>query len=401
MQRSELYNAASNGDCKQVKILLEAGADANEFCRESDSFPEDLPLYAAIRNSCGECTKLLLPPVTDRAKCPSTLFGEVIKAYYRELPLDFVPEIHKVSLKANLRCKMSMLDLLINAGEDINLFHQTELKDKASLRFNKLAFCDELDYGDGGNVLSVACLILSQHDINPVMAYLLDHNAHVRNIDFNANSEMPNLSPLLPALQRYPLDIVKRLVLRAGCQINLYHDNAQGNLAIIYAVANRLKFIWLLHAGAEIESLFEGRYHDRKKCVGLSEGLISMSYKRDVQRKNAIYLLVQFTTQMQPYCFERIKEFHIFYRDPEQLNSLREFTDNPRSLQHLARCKLRKCLGSEILTKRNYTYILKRLGLTNVLIDYMKFTEECKLNKATFKNDPINHNRFSRINTAD
>ena len=386
MQESELYNAASHGDCKKVKSLLEAGADANVFCKGSSWFPNDLPLYAAIRNSC-KSTKLLLPPVTDRAKCSSTLFGEVMKSYYHEMPLDFVPEVHKVSLKSNLKYKMSMLELLIDAGEDINLFHQNELSNKRLLGISKLAFSNYLDYADGGNVLTVACLKISQHNINSVMAFLLDHNAHVRNIDYNANPEKPIMSPLLPALQRFPLDIVKRLVLRAGCQINLYHEKAQGNLTILYSLVNRPKLMWLLHAGAEIDSLF--RRGDDRKPVALYRGLNPRSCGRRAEEKNAIYLLVQFTTQMQPYCLERIEESYAFYHDPEQLNSLREFTDNPRSLQHLARCKLRKCLGSEILTKRNYTYILKRLGLTKVLIDYMKFTEECKLNQATFKNEPF------------
>ena len=395
MERTELYKAASGGNFKRVESLLEAGADANVFCNESYRFPNDLPLYVAIRHSYGRCTKMLLPPVTDRSKCPSTLFGEVMKAYYEEFPFEIDPQVHKKSLKINLGRKMNLLHILVEAGEDINLFHQSELKDRIALGQCKLTFQRHLKYDDGGNVLTVACLALSQHDINPVMAFLLDNNAHVRNIDYNANAEKPILSPLLPALQRYPLDIVKRLVLRAGCQIDLYHKDAQGNLSILYAVVNRPKLIWLLHAGAEIESLFEGGpRQDSDKLVDLYDGLNPPSYRREVQRKNAIYMLVQFTTQMQPYCYERIKELHCFYRDPEQLNSLREFTNNPRSLQHLARCNLRKCLGSEILTKRNYTYILKRLGLTNVLIDYMKFTEECKLNKATFKNDPIDCSDF-------
>jgi len=66
------------------------------------------------------------------------------------------------------------------------------------------------------------------------------------------------IPPLLPALDEFYLDLVRRLV-AAGASVNIYHRRVIGNMSLIVCLHYWHGFDLMLRCGAEVESLFGRR----------------------------------------------------------------------------------------------------------------------------------------------
>ncbi|XP_040215174.1 ankyrin repeat and SOCS box protein 14 isoform X2 [Rana temporaria] len=324
---SILFEAAAAGNPDAVSLLLEYGADANV-----PKHSGHLPIHRAAYRGHLLALRLLIP-VTDMTT----------------IKRSGISPVHSAAAGGHPEC----LDLLLRSGFDVNFM---------------LAQRVRKGYDDERK--SALYFTVSNSDISSAML-LLDAGA------------LPNQDPvncLQVALRMANYELVN-LLLRHGanvnyvCRVNPLHFPS----ALQYALKDEVMLRMLLNNGYDVLKCFDCPYGNKVHYIYGYEGwtpavikdtlfceVITLTWLRHLSG-NVVRVMLDYVDHVEFCC--KLKDTLMKQKLWPEIHYI---TTNPRSLKHLCRLKIRKCMGRLHL---RCPVFMSFLPLPNPLKDYISYKE--------------------------
>ncbi|KAM4721107.1 ankyrin repeat and SOCS box protein 14 isoform 2-T2 [Rhinophrynus dorsalis] len=324
---SILFEAATAGNPDAISLLLEYGADANV-----PKHSGHLPIHrAAYRGHLSALKKLI--PVTD------------LSAIRRS----GISPVHSAAAGGHPQC----LDLLLRSGFDVNFM---------------LAQRVQKGYDDERK--SALYFAISNNDITSAHL-LLDSGAH-------PNQDPVNCLQVALRLGNYEL---VNLLLRHGanvnyvCKVNPLHFPS----ALQYALKDEVMLRMLMNYGYNTYKCFDCPIGNNKHPTWGIEGwtstvikdtmfceVITLTWLKHLSG-NVVRVMLDYVDHVQ-FC-SKLKDVLVQHKLWPEINYI---STNPRSLKHLCRLKIRKCMGRLHL---RCPVFMSFLPLPNRLKDYILYKE--------------------------
>ncbi|XP_068109808.1 ankyrin repeat and SOCS box protein 14 isoform X1 [Hyperolius riggenbachi] len=324
---SILFEAAAAGNPDAVSLLLEYGADANV-----PKHSGHLPIHRAAYRGHLLALRILIP-VTDLAA----------------IKRSGISPVHSAAAGGHPEC----LELLLRSGFDVNFMLAPRVRK---------GYDDERK--------SALYFAVSNSDLTSAKL-LLDSGA------------LPNQDPvncLQVALRMGNYELVN-LLLRHGanvnyvCRVNPLHFPS----ALQYALKDEVMLRMLLNYGYDVRKCFECPYGNNAHFIHGYEGwtpsvikdtmfceVITLTWLRHLSG-NVVRVMMDYVDRVQ-FC-SKLKETLMKQKLWPEIHDI---TTNPRSLKHLCRLKIRKCMGKLHL---RCPIFMSFLPLPNPLKDYILYKE--------------------------
>ncbi|XP_069085980.1 ankyrin repeat and SOCS box protein 15 isoform X2 [Pleurodeles waltl] len=333
---SVLYDAAEGGNPDCVALVLAYGGSGNIPDKEGY-----LPIHKAAYGGHYLALKFLIPATSKHAVKKSG-----------------ISPIHSAADGQNVQC----LELLIENGFDVNDLlaeHMSENYDderKSALFFavsNNDILCTEvlLKAGADPNQDPLNCLLVAvRSGSHEIVRLLLSHRANVNCYFMRVNDTH------FPSAIQYALndEVMLRLLLNNGYQAELCFDCMHGDI-----FGN--SFSW--------SNLEEDILPGWTSCVIKDNPFcefITVSWMKHLVGK-VVWILLDYVDCV-AICAKLKSALETQYECPQ----ICEILENPRSLQHLCRLKIRRLIG---LRRLQRPILLEKLQLPPVLKDYILYKE--------------------------